>query len=162
REGNTVRSVHRSDVVGQGGGQRRHDRRRGALHRACEPRHLPRRGHQRRRPDEDGHRHRHRHCRPGRRRLRHPAHRLHSHPRPASTLTHAKTRFRSSVTGTQCGQSTPVTWSVKEGASGGTVDAAGNYTAPASGGTVHVVATSVADPTKTATATVTVTATPAL
>jgi len=51
---------------------------------------------------------------------------------------------------------TAVTWSVLEGAAGGTVTAAGVYTAPAGGGTYHLVATSVADPAKSATATVTV------
>ena len=40
-------------------------------------------------------------------------------------------------------------WSVQEGASGGTIDATGRYTAPTAAGTYHVVATSVADPTKT-------------
>ena len=49
-----------------------------------------------------------------------------------------------------------VTWSITEGAAGGTVDANGHYTAPTAQGTFHVVATSVADPTKSAPATVTV------
>jgi hypothetical protein len=49
-----------------------------------------------------------------------------------------------------------VTWSVLEGAAGGTVTAAGVYTAPATGGTYHLVATSAADPTRSATAAVTV------
>lgn len=53
-----------------------------------------------------------------------------------------------------------VTWSVQE-AGGGTIDGAGNYTAPASTGTFHVVATSAADPTRSGTATVTVTEAPA-
>jgi hypothetical protein len=48
-----------------------------------------------------------------------------------------------------------VAWSVQE-ANGGTVDASGHYTAPASPGTFHVVATSVADPTRIATAAVVV------
>ena len=50
------------------------------------------------------------------------------------------------------------TFSVQEGAAGGTITSAGIYTAPSTAGTFHIVATSVADPTKTATATVTVTA----
>jgi hypothetical protein len=50
-----------------------------------------------------------------------------------------------------------VTWSVLEGAAGGAVSATGVYTAPDTGGIYHVVATSVADPTRTATAAVTVT-----
>ncbi len=49
-----------------------------------------------------------------------------------------------------------VTWSVQEGAAGGTITAAGVYTAPANAGTYHVVATSAADSSKTAVATVTV------
>ncbi|MGC3996261.1 MAG: hypothetical protein QM767_01480 [Anaeromyxobacter sp.] len=51
---------------------------------------------------------------------------------------------------------TAVTWSVQEGAAGGTVSAAGLYTAPSSAGTYHVVATSQASATATATATITV------
>ncbi|HZP84751.1 MAG TPA: hypothetical protein VFB21_24155 [Chthonomonadaceae bacterium] len=54
----------------------------------------------------------------------------------------------------------PVTWSVQEGAAGGTIDANGLYTAPATPGTYHIVATSQADATKTGTATVTVLANP--
>ena len=50
-----------------------------------------------------------------------------------------------------------VTWSVQEGPAGGTVTNTGLYTAPAYPGIFHVVATSVADPTKTGVATVTVT-----
>jgi hypothetical protein len=52
---------------------------------------------------------------------------------------------------------TAVTWSVQEGSAGGTVTSAGVFTASATAGTYHVVATSAADPTKTAVATVTVT-----
>lgn len=53
-------------------------------------------------------------------------------------------------------QDASVTWSVAE-ANGGTIDAqTGAYTAPQAGGTYHVVATSVADPTKSDTATVSV------
>ncbi|MFZ1613151.1 MAG: hypothetical protein WAT51_03200, partial [Holophaga sp.] len=48
-----------------------------------------------------------------------------------------------------------VTWSVQE-AGGGSVDATGHYTAPATNGTFHVIATSVADITKSDSATVTV------
>ena len=51
---------------------------------------------------------------------------------------------------------TAVTWSVQEGAFGGTVTSGGVYTAPSAHGTFHVVATSAYDPTRTATATVTV------
>ncbi|WIL21591.1 Ig-like domain-containing protein [Geothrix sp.] len=42
---------------------------------------------------------------------------------------------------------TNVTWSVLDGAAGGTITATGDYTAPAVAGTYRVVATSVADPT---------------
>ncbi len=81
-------------------------------------------------------------------------------PSNASTQTQGKLYFQAAVTGARSGQSAGVTWAVKEGASGGSVDASGNYTAPASAGTAHVVAASVADPSKTATATVDVTAAP--
>jgi hypothetical protein len=57
------------------------------------------------------------------------------------------------VTGTT---NTAVTWSVQEGAAGGTVGANGLYTAPSGPGTYHAVATSVADPTKSSVATLTV------
>jgi len=49
-----------------------------------------------------------------------------------------------------------VTWSLQEGAGNGSVSTSGVYTAPDGTGSVHVVATSVADPTKTAIATLTV------
>jgi hypothetical protein len=62
--------------------------------------------------------------------------------------------FTATVTGTT---DTGVTWSVQE-AGGGTISSAGVYTAPATVGTYHAVAKSVADGTKTAVATVTVTA----
>ncbi len=51
---------------------------------------------------------------------------------------------------------TAVTWSVQEGTAGGRIDSAGVYTAPDAAGTFHVVATSQADPSKSATATITV------
>ncbi len=65
--------------------------------------------------------------------------------------------FTATVTGSA---NTAVTWSVQEGAAGGTITQAGLYTAPAIAGTYHVVATSQADPTKSAVATVTVPNTP--
>ena len=61
--------------------------------------------------------------------------------------------FTVAVTGSA---NTAVTWSVQEGAAGGTITAAGHYTAPSDAGVFHVVATSVADATKSATAVVTV------
>jgi len=50
-----------------------------------------------------------------------------------------------------------VTWSVLEGATGGTINSAGLYTAPRAPGVYHVVATSQADPLQSASAAVTVT-----
>lgn len=60
--------------------------------------------------------------------------------------------FAAAVTGAI---DTRVTWAVTE-ATGGSVDATGAYTAPGGTGTFHIVATSVADPSRTGTATVTV------
>ncbi len=51
---------------------------------------------------------------------------------------------------------TSVTWSIVEGATGGSITTTGMYTAPMSSGTFHVVATSAADSTKSASATVSV------
>ncbi|WP_226372768.1 glycosyl hydrolase family 18 protein [Allosphingosinicella flava] len=65
-------------------------------------------------------------------------------------------QFQCTVTGSP---NTACTWSVQEGAIGGTVSTSGYYNPPTpteTGGTYHVVATSVADPTKTAVATVNV------
>lgn len=62
--------------------------------------------------------------------------------------------FSSTVTGSS---NTGVTWSVQEGATGGTITAAGVYTAPATTpGIYHVVATSNLDSTQQAVATVAV------
>jgi hypothetical protein len=61
--------------------------------------------------------------------------------------------FRASVTGSN---NQTVTWSVQEGAVGGSITSGGVYTAPQTPGTYHVVATSQADNTKSDTATVTV------
>lgn len=72
------------------------------------------------------------------------------------TMASTGTRpFGATVTGAS---NTAVAWSVEEGAAGGTVDANGNYVAPTTQGTFHLVATSVANPVKNATATVTVVA----
>ena len=81
-------------------------------------------------------------------------------PTTTSILAGAVTTFSATVTGAGGGQSTEVTWSVEEGAAGGNVDASGRYTAPGTPGTFHVVATSVADASRSAAATVTVTAAP--
>ena len=66
-------------------------------------------------------------------------------------------QFSAAVTGSV---NTAVTWSIQEGAAGGSVSGAGLYTAPSTAGVFHVVATSQADPTKSAAATVTVNAAP--
>ncbi|HYR13690.1 MAG TPA: Ig domain-containing protein, partial [Mycobacterium sp.] len=78
-------------------------------------------------------------------------------PASASVMTGGTATFTATVSGTTTGQSTAVTWSLQE-AGGGTVDGSGKYTAPATAGTYHVVATSVADTSKSNSATVTVTA----
>ncbi|WP_224371355.1 Ig-like domain-containing protein [Hyalangium versicolor] len=77
-------------------------------------------------------------------------------PTTATLLTGETKAFTATVTGTT---NTEVTWSVTE-TGGGTVDTSGLYTAPGAAGTYHVVATSVADPSKKATSTVSVTARP--
>ncbi len=76
-------------------------------------------------------------------------------PTTASLSTSGARTFSATVTGST---NTSVTWSVQEGATGGSITSAGVYTAPATAGTYHVVARSAADTTKTATSTVTVTA----
>lgn len=68
----------------------------------------------------------------------------------------ASLAFTASVNGAPAGQS-PVTWSLQEAGSG-TVDSGGRYTAPGTEGVYHLVATSVADPSKSGTAILTVTA----
>jgi len=79
--------------------------------------------------------------------------------RPAA-VTMAVNRTRRLSAQVSGNPDTAVLWSVSEGSSGGTVDPTGLYTAPATVGTFHVVATSHADPTRSATATVTVQMTP--
>jgi carbon monoxide dehydrogenase subunit G len=79
-------------------------------------------------------------------------------PVTASTPIRGTLSFTATVSGTISGESTGVTWSVQEGASGGSIDGSGRYTAPGAAGTFHVVARSVADSSRSATATVTVTA----
>jgi len=73
-------------------------------------------------------------------------------PRETAVDLGGTVAFQAVVTGATLSD---VTWSVPE-ANGGTVDASGHYTAPAAEGTYHVVATSVADATKSDTATVSV------
>ena len=78
-------------------------------------------------------------------------------PASTSVVAGGTVTFAATVSGTTSGQSTTVTWSVPAGA--GSIGAStGVYVAPTTPGTYHVVATSVADPTKSATADVTVVA----
>ncbi len=79
-------------------------------------------------------------------------------PTTATLVVNGTQTFSATVSGNA---NTSATWTVTEGAAGGTITAGGVYTAPATPGTYHVVATSVADGTKSATATVTVTPVPA-
>jgi hypothetical protein len=74
-------------------------------------------------------------------------------PSAATVFSTGTQSFTATVTGTN---NTAVTWSVQEGATGGSITSAGAYTAPQAAGTYHVVATSQADNTKSAIATVTV------
>jgi hypothetical protein len=60
-------------------------------------------------------------------------------------------QFTATVTGAS---DTSVTWTIQEGPSGGTVTGSGLYSAPVAVGVYHVVATSHADPSKSATANV--------
>ena len=61
-----------------------------------------------------------------------------------------------SFTATVSPADTPLIWKVQEGSSGGSVNDAGFYIAPAAEGVYHVIATSQSDPSKSATATVNV------
>lgn len=75
-------------------------------------------------------------------------------PQTAALQTGQGQTFTATVAGSA---NTQVTWSVLEGG-GGSIDTGGRYTAPATPGTFHVQAASVADPLRSAQATVTVTA----
>ncbi|MFQ5589132.1 MAG: hypothetical protein ACE5F7_09865, partial [Nitrospiria bacterium] len=74
-------------------------------------------------------------------------------PQTTTLPTGGEATFSATVSGSG---NTAVKWHIQEGASGGAVTSKGEYTAPATAGTFHLVATSQADGTKTATATVTV------
>jgi hypothetical protein len=76
-------------------------------------------------------------------------------PATATVAAARSIQFTASVNGSS---NTSVSWTVQEGAGGGAVSSTGLYSAPSSAGTYHVVATSVADPSKSAAATVSVTA----
>lgn len=76
---------------------------------------------------------------------------------PTTTLVDqgATIQFSASVTGSN---NRIVTWSIREGTAGGAISQTGLYTAPAAAVEVHVIATSVADPSKSSSALVTVNA----
>ena len=74
-------------------------------------------------------------------------------PRTIALQPGGTQQFTAAVTGTT---NTAVTWSVQEGSAGGAITSNGLYTAPATAGTYHVVATSQADPTAADEVTVTV------
>lgn len=69
---------------------------------------------------------------------------------PASATVDACTSAQLSATVTGVAD-TSVTWSIQEGATGGSVDASGKYTAPSAAGTYHLVATSKASASASAT-----------
>jgi hypothetical protein len=77
-------------------------------------------------------------------------------PQIASIVGGTTVRFTATVTGST---NVGVTWSVAE-AGGGVVNSTGLYYAPLTAGTYHLIARSVADPSKTASATITVTPAP--
>lgn len=70
-------------------------------------------------------------------------------PEPSLRVTPAAGRVRLGGTLTLAA-SEPVTWSLEEGTRGGQIGADGTYTAPLRPGPVHLVATSVASPARTA------------
>jgi len=78
-------------------------------------------------------------------------------PSPVSVPAGSMQTFTATVSG-----GGTVTWSVEEGASGGSITSTGIYTAPTQTGAYHVVATNAADASETATATVNVVAGPSI
>jgi hypothetical protein len=70
-------------------------------------------------------------------------------PATANVVAGGRVAFTATVAGTT---DQGVLWSVAEGQTGGSVDATGKYTAPATSGSYHIVATSHADSTRSATA----------
>lgn len=74
-------------------------------------------------------------------------------PTPATVPIRGGQRFAATVANAP---DNAVTWAVQEGAVGGTIADDGAYTAPATPGTFHIVATSVYDPSKQTVVTVTV------
>ena len=71
-----------------------------------------------------------------------------------SVPTSGAEQFSATVSGTT---NNGVTWSIQEGSAGGSITPGGLYSAPSTPGTFHIIATSVADPTKSGVITVTVT-----
>jgi lysophospholipase L1-like esterase len=78
-----------------------------------------------------------------------PSLRLEVSPRLAVVPPSGAFTFTAKVTGAT---DTAVSWSVQEGAAGGSISAAGVYTAPSTAGVFHAIATSHADPTQKDTA----------
>lgn len=78
-------------------------------------------------------------------------------PASVAVVEGGKQTFAATITALS---DTSVTWTVAEGAGAGSITATGLYTAPSTAGLFHVVATSVADPTRTGSASVTVQAPP--
>lgn len=78
-------------------------------------------------------------------------------PHTATIVAGGTQAFTASVVGIS---NPAVTWAVQEASGCGSISAAGSYTAPATAGTCHVVATSVSDPTRRDVATITVTPVP--
>lgn len=84
-------------------------------------------------------------------------------PTPAVTVSPVSVSVQAGATQTfsavvASASDSSVVWSLQEGALGGTITTSGVYTAPATAGIYHVIATSNADTSATSTATVTVTA----
>jgi hypothetical protein len=75
-------------------------------------------------------------------------------PTTATLNPGQKQTFAATVTGSPNGG---VFWSIQEGSGGGTISSDGVYVAPSINNTYHVIATSMADPSKSASAAVTVT-----
>jgi alpha-tubulin suppressor-like RCC1 family protein len=78
-------------------------------------------------------------------------------PATASVLTGGAFTFAAHINGAA---TTAVTWRVMSGGAGGTIGASGLYTAPMAAGSDTVVATSTADPSKSASAAVTISLAP--
>jgi hypothetical protein len=81
-------------------------------------------------------------------------------PNPEFLLPGQKRKFTETLAGIPPKPAIPidtsVNWSIAEGSAGGTIDSAGNYTAPAALGTYHVVVSSAPGPSITTTIPVTV------